>query len=269
MKDRQRRNAHRRAGLYTAFALVALALSPNLAAATPPVLTSVTVGLNENHPSSTWTLPAGVTSQFIQVSRSSEVNEDRYFTTLETFNPLAKTQTTFFDEFAYGNGVYYLHVAGHDRKCTGGASGCQPVEFSEVMSFQVPGVGSGPGGTLPPTSGGPGADKVRPFQTLRFAPIQDVDKLVVRARMSEAGTLRATARVSTPGASKVYKFKTASSSAGANVYKKLRLRLAGKQLKAVKRALRQGKKLKAKITVTATDKAGNKRSQKATIRLKP
>jgi hypothetical protein len=256
------------AGLCTAATLVALALWPALAAATPPVLTSVVVAQNGNHPSSTWTLPAGVSSQFIQVSRSSEVNEDGYFTTLETFNPLAKTQTTFFDEFNYDDGVYYLHVAGHDQRCRG-ASTCPPVEFSRVMSFQVPGIGSGPGGTLPPTGGGPGADKVRPFQTLTFAPIQDVDKLLVRARMSEAGTLRATARVSAPGASKVYKFKTASRAVGANVLTKLRPKLARKHLKAVKRALRRGDKLKARITVTATDKAGNKRSQKATVRLKP
>ena len=226
------------------------------------------VAQNENHPLSTWTLPAGVSSQFIQVSRSSEVNEDDYFTTLETFSPLAKTQTTFLDEFEYADGVYYLHVAGHDQKCRG-ESTCSPIQFSQVMSFQVPGIGSGPGGTLPPTGGGPGPDKVRPFQTLTFTPVQDVDKLVVRARMSEAGTLRATARVSAPGASKVYKFKTATRSVGANVFTKLPLKLAKKQLKAVKGALKRGKKLKAKVTVTATDKAGNKRSQKATIRLKP
>jgi hypothetical protein len=259
----------RRFALHTALSLAALALLPALAAATPPTLTSVVVALNGNHPSSAWTLPAGVSSQFIQVSRSSEVNEDGYFTTLETFSPLAKTQTTFLDEFEYADGVYYLHVAGHDQKCRGGATGCEPIEFSQVMSFQVPGVGAGPGGTLPPTGGGPGADKVRPFQTLTFAPVQDVDKLVLRARMSEAGTLRATARVSVPGASKVYKFKNASHKVRANVFTKLRPRLARKQLKAVKRALKRGKKLKAKVTVTATDKAGNKRSQKATIRLKP
>ena len=254
------------AGLYTA--LLVLALWPASAAATPPVLTSVVVAQNSNHPSSTWTLPAGVSSQFIQVSQSSEVNEDGYFTTLETFNPVAKTQTTFFDEFNYANGVYYLHVAGHDDKCRGSTT-CPPIQFSQVMSFQVPGIGSGPGGTLPPTGGGPGPDKVKPFQTVTFAPIQDVDKLFVRARMSEAGTLRATARVSVPGASKVYKFKTASRSVAANKFTKLSLKLAKKQLKAVKRGLQRRKKLKANVTVTATDKAGNKRSQKATIRLKP
>ena len=70
--------------------------------------------------------------------------------------------------------------------------------------------------------------------------------------------------MSVAGASKVYKFKTVSRSVAANKLVKLRLKLAKKRLKAVKRALKRGKKLKAKVTVTATDKAGNKRAQKAT-----
>jgi hypothetical protein len=80
--------------------------------------------------------------------------------------------------------------------------------------------------------------------------------------------LRAGATVSVAGASKVYRFKAVSRSVAANRFTKLRLKLAKKKLKAVKRALKQRKRLRAKIKVTATDKAGNKRSQKATIRLK-
>jgi hypothetical protein len=282
---------HRRAGLYTALMLLGLTLWPALAAACPPVLQSVTVA--GNHPTSTWTLPAtSVTSQFVQTSRSSEVNEDGYFTTLVNFNPLAPSQTTLTDNFNFEPGTYYLHVAGNDKRCRGGV--CAPIEFSDVMSFDVAaapapaaaaasvtprtagtaalncGPATGGGLTpLPPTTGGPGPDKVKPFQTLSFAPIQDVDKLFVRARMSEVGKLRARATVSVAGASKVYKFKTVTRSVTANKLVKLRLKLVKKRLKAVKRALRRGKKLKAKVTVTATDKAGNNRAQKATIRLKP
>jgi hypothetical protein len=263
----QRRQAPLRLGLCMAFLLVVLSLWPALAVADPPVLTSVIVAPNENHPLSTWTLPAGVTSQFIQVSRSSEVNPDGYFTTLETFNTLGPDQTTFLDEFEFADGVHYVHVAGHDKKCTR-ESVCPPIQFSDVMTFQVPGVGSGPGGTLPPTGGGPGPDKVAPFETLSFAPVQAVGKLFVTARMSEVGALTARATVSVGGASKLYRFKTVSRSAAANVPTKLRLRLEKKKLKAVKRALKKGKRLKAKITVTAIDKAHNKRSQTATIRLK-
>ena len=245
-----------------------MALWPTLAVADPPVLKSVTVELNQNHPTSTWALPEGVSSQFIQTSESSNVNADGYFTTLENFNVVSPSATSFFDPYNFPSGVYYLHVAGHDKKCRTAAV-CPPVEFSEIMSFQVPGVGVGPGGTLPFTGGGPGPDKVLPLQTLTFAPIQDVDRLFVRAQMSEPGTLRASAKVSVPGASKVYGFKTVSRAVGSNVRTKLRLKLAKKRLKTVKRALRRGKRLKARITVTATDKAGNKRAQKATIRLKP
>jgi hypothetical protein len=258
----------RRAGLSTAFLLVAMALWPTLAVADPPVLKSVTVELNQIHPTSTWTLPQGVASQFIQTSESSNVNEDGYFTSLENFNVVSPSATSFFDPYNFPSGVYYLHVAGHDQKCRTAAV-CPPIQFSEVMTFQVPGVGAAPDGTLPDTSGGPGPDKVQPLQTLSFAPVQDVDKLFVRAQMSEPGTLRASAKVSVPGASKVYAFKTVSRAVGANVRTKLRLKLAKKRLKAVKRALRRGKRVKARITVTATDKAGNKRAQKATVRLKP
>jgi hypothetical protein len=278
----------RRAGLFTALMLVALTLWPALAAACPPVLLSVTV--DGNHPTSTWTLPASATSQFVQTSHSSDVNDDGYFTSLVNFNPVAPAQTTLVDNFNFEPGTYYLHVAGHDKRCREGV--CPPIEFSDVMSFDVAAApaagvaapatatatsaalncsdaGGGGGVTLPPTTGGPGPDKVKPFQTLSFAPIQDVDKLFVRARMSEAGKLTARATVSVAGASKVYKFKTVSRSVAGNKLVKLRLKLAKKRLKAVKRALKRGKKLKAKVTVTATDKAGNKRAQKATIRLKP
>jgi hypothetical protein len=280
----------RRAGLYTACLLVAMAVWPTLALACPPILKSVTV--EQNHPRSTWVLPQGVTSQFIQTSESSDVTEDGYFRTLVNFNTVGPSQTSFLDPFNFDPGVYYLHVAGHDKRCRAGV--CPAVEFSEIMSFEVAAASaalattsasssleavdiaaldcSGQAGgavTLPSTSGGPGPDKVRPLQTLSFPPIQDVDRLFVRAQMSEPGTLRARAKVSVPGASKVYAFKTVKRAVGTNVRTRLRLKLAKKRLKAVKRALRRGKRLKAKITVTATDKAGNKRAQKATIRLKP
>jgi hypothetical protein len=266
-RSRQRRTAPRRAGLCTAFLLAALMLWPALAAADPPVLKSVTVPLNGNHPTSVWSLPPNVTSQFIQTSASSDVNQDGYFRSLVNFNAVDPGQTAFVDPFEFQPGVYYLHVAGHDKKCVR-ESVCPPIQFSEVMTFQVPGVGSGPGGTLPNTTGGPGPDRIAPIEVLSFAPVQDVDKVFVRARMSEAGTLTARATVSVAGASKIYRFKTVSRRAAANVSKKLSLRLAKKRLKAVKRALKKGKRLKAKVTVTATDKARNKKAQKATIRLK-
>jgi hypothetical protein len=258
-----------RAAITAVLVLAATSLGPTSAIATPPVLQSVTVPLNGNHPTLVWSLPPGVASEFVQTARSPRVDENGYFPSVVSFSTLPATQTTFSDPFEYANGTYYTHVAGHDVKCRG-AGTCPPIEFTEVMSFQVPGIGSGPGGpgTLPDTRGGPGPDRVKPLQNLSFAPVQDIDKLFVRARMSEPGTLRAAATVSVGGASKVYRFKAVSRPVAANVFTKLRLRLAKKNLKAVKRALAKRKRLRAKITVTAVDKSGNKRAQKATVRLK-
>ena len=268
---------------------MALALLPALAGSCPPVLKSVTLEPGENHPTSTWGLPAQGRSEFIQTARSSEVDQFGYFHQRDvvTFNTLGAVQTTFTDLHEFTAGVYYVHVAGHDNRCNG--NNCPVNEFSDVMTFEVTEAVAGgsatslaspvpssaaldcsdAGGavTLPSTTGGPGPDRVAPLMLLRFGAEQDIDKLFVRAQMSEPGTLKATAKVSVSGASRVYRFKTASRVVGANAVKKLPLRLAKRNLKKVKRALRKGKRLKAKVTVTATDKAKNKRSQKATIRL--
>jgi hypothetical protein len=283
-----------RVGLSTAFLITVLALWPAIAMACPPVLKSVTVEENENHPTSTWTLPDGVSAQFIQTARSSETSVDGYFLQKQqvTQNPLSPGQTTFTDEFEFPEGTYYVHVAGHDKQCI--LRRCPAIEFSNIMTFEVanltpspaalasldrgeparsavtcgggtPGVG---GGALPNTSGGPGPDKVAPLESLSFAPTQDVDRLSVTARMSEAGTLTASATVSVRGSSKVYRFKSVTKTVVANVATKLRLKLSKRGLRAVKRTLRRHKRVKAKVTVTARDKAGNSRLQKATIRLK-
>jgi hypothetical protein len=218
--------ASRRLSLCTALMVSALWLWPALALACPPVLKSVTVQPNTTHPLAVWGLPQNVSSQFIQTSRSPEVDDNGYFPTLVTFNTLSGTDTQFLDPINFAPGIYYLHVAGHDSRCNGKT--CPVVEFSEVMSFEVgqvtaaASVASSPlsapvahsaavscsstgggGGALPSTTGGPGPDKIRPLQNLSFGPVQDIDKLLVRARMSEAGTLRAGATVSVAGASKV------------------------------------------------------------------
>src|SRR4051794_19281280 len=248
-----RRSATRRMSMCIVFLLGTLSVWPALAAACPPVLKSVTVQPGQNHPVLVWGLPANVISQFIQTSRSPNVDEFGYFPTVVTFNTVGVDQTAFEDPFGFPAGTYYSHVAGHDKRCNG--ANCPHIEFSDVMSFDVAppaavatagvadqrsaasaaidcsGAGSGGGpGPLPSTTGGPGPDRVRPLQNLTFAPVQDVDKLFIRARMSEPGTLRARGTVSAGGASKVYRFKTVSRSVAPNAFTKLRLRLTKKKL---------------------------------------
>jgi hypothetical protein len=253
--------------------VVALLASPAAAFADPPILNSIDIAPGNHHPTFNWTLPVGdkgqVQSVLVESAKSSDTNADGYFLqkNVVSYNSFGAgdTRTTFTDEFNYSLGTFFGHVAGHDPKCVGGV--CDPVQFSNVMSFDVvspppPGGGGGGGG------GGVGADKFAPLETLIFAAAQKLEKLYVTASISEAGALTASATVNTGGASKVYRFKKVSRSVGANVKTKLRLKLSKKNLRAVKKALKRGKRLKAKITVTARDKAGNARSQKATVKLK-
>ena len=88
--------------------------------------------------------------------------------------------------------------------------------------------------------------------------------------MSEAGTLTATGSVNVPGgASKVHRFKPVTRKVAANLAVKLSPSLSSRSLRIIKRALKQRKKLTARITLTATDPSGNTAVQKRTIRLRP
>jgi hypothetical protein len=263
--------------------LGATAWTPPSAHAIAPVLDSVDFPTAWDHPTFHWRLPTGdkgqIWSDHSVVATSSDVHPKYYpcptpdnpdavcrdFLWREfwehswvSFNILARTSTSFTDEHEFKPGTYFVHIVGHDPSCTEVLE-CA-VEFSNILSFDV--VAPLPGGG---TSGGP--DKVAPLQTLSFKAVQDIDKLFVTARSSESATVKATGTVSTRGAAKVYRFKAVKRSVPANVKTKMRLKLAKKQLRAVKRALKKRKSLKAKIAVSATDQAGNTRTQKLTIRV--
>ena len=98
--------------------------------------------------------------------------------------------------------------------------------------------------------------------------MQHIAKLYVKVRTSETATIKATGTLSVRTASRVYRFKPKSVLLGGNSSMKVPLRLTKKNLRAVKRALRHKRRLKAKITVTATDAAGNRRTKKATLKVK-
>jgi hypothetical protein len=120
-----------------------------------------------------------------------------------------------------------------------------------------------------PGAGGqaPTAGDAKPTTKIIARSRQDVDKLTVRASMNEVGTLTATGLVRVPGlATKAVRFKPATRTASPNVAVKLRLKLSKKALRAVRRALRR-KRLRAKITVTAKDSAGQTAARSRTITL--
>ena len=127
---------------------------------------------------------------------------------------------------AASTGTYYIHIAGHDRVY----DACPSIEFSDMMEITIKDGGAvesrlyGPGTgdcTLrrnsPASGGGSGGggakfnDETLPVAKLRYSRKQDIDKLRVRARMSEPGTLTARATVSVGGLlARLYTFKPAS-----------------------------------------------------------
>lgn len=97
---------------------------------------------------------------------------------------------------------------------------------------------------------------------------QDVDKLAIRVRSSEAVKLRGQALVKLPGGKGFVKSKVATAKAGANRTVTLHLRFAQKKLKAIKAVLAAGKHVTARIRVTASDADGNSATPTKAVKLK-
>jgi hypothetical protein len=123
------------------------------------------------------------------------------------------------------------------------------------------GTGGGGGG------GGDAGDLTPPQQKLAGRRRQDVDRLAVRITLNEAGRVTVRGRVNVPDAARVLRFKPVTRSAAANTAVRIRLKLARKARRAVKAALRDGRRLKARVTIAARDTSGNASTAKRTIRL--
>jgi hypothetical protein len=95
--------------------------------------------------------------------------------------------------------------------------------------------------------------------TLFGPPVQDVDKLYMLATVHAPGKLVVTGSVTFKGrarASKVYRFRGFTATAPAHREYRVKLKLSKSKLRAVKRALKRGKRLKAKISAKAQNAAG-------------
>jgi hypothetical protein len=123
------------------------------------------------------------------------------------------------------------------------------------------GPGSGGGGT------GGASDLTPPQQKVSGRRRQDVDRLAVGVTLSEAGAVTVRGRVNVPDAARVVRFRPVTRSAAANTRVRVRLRLARKPRRAVKAALRDDRRLRARITIVARDASGNPSTARRAIRL--
>jgi hypothetical protein len=105
---------------------------------------------------------------------------------------------------------------------------------------------------------------------LRIARRQDVDHLSVVVRLAEAGTVRARARVRLRGrTARIIVSRRATAAVAPNQTRRLPLRMSRVAVRRIKRALRRGVRVRAKVTVTVSDLAGNARTKARRVRLRP
>jgi Bacterial Ig domain len=118
----------------------------------------------------------------------------------------------------------------------------------------------------------PPADTKAPALQLSGATVQRVLRqrgvLLVVACPAEACTATAKGKVVVGGSAKVYRVTPATKELAGGAKATLKLKLRRTVLAAIGRALRRGKKVSAKVTVTARDAAGNVTTKRRSIRLK-
>jgi hypothetical protein len=106
----------------------------------------------------------------------------------------------------------------------------------------------------------PGPERQPPQTKVTYANRQDFiakKKVVVRLRSSEAGTVSASGQLEIPSKHAIWGLYGAKSAVGAGERVTLRLRLPGNTLRAARRALANGRKVRVKVTLSAADAAGN------------
>jgi len=285
MRSRGRKSFKRLiAAIVPLAALVAVLVPVSSAAASAPALKSV--GATGGLVTASWSLPSGVGSEFVEIAKYPDVNVYGYFRqrlvrpgkpedgaeSQVRFSVLGSSQTSLTrDDPAppLPAGTYYVHIAGHDGSC----GTCPSIEFSAIVELVIGANGNSISTTVvsPGTSGGNvSGDRTAPTAKLRYSRKQDIDKLRVRARMSEPGTITARALVDVGGLlARIYNFKRVSRKVKGGVQATLRPKLSKKNKRALKRAMRRGKRLRARVTITARDRAGNIKTLHATIRLRP
>jgi Tol biopolymer transport system component len=99
---------------------------------------------------------------------------------------------------------------------------------------------------------------------------QDVDRLFIYATLHEPGKIVVKASVRLRGgASRLCRFKKVTRKLPLHKAKKIRLKLSRRSLRSVKRALRSGQRLKAKITATADYDSGKRTRNRSRVSLRP
>ncbi len=115
------------------------------------------------------------------------------------------------------------------------------------------------------------ADKRAPKLAFSSSSTQNVlanRAVVVAVTSDENGTATASGRLSVPGASRTFKLRPASATLTAGKRARLKLRVTKKARGAARRSLRRGRRVRARVTITVRDGAGNIATAKRTVKVR-
>ncbi len=141
------------------------------------------------------------------------------------------------------------------------------VGMSGTVTVQAPGTIPGPGPAQPQPVV---ADKTAPALKLGGRGNQKVLRqrsVAVVVEADEASTVVARGTISVPGSSRTIRLRKASRQVAAGAKVKLALRLSRTKLRSLRRAFKKRPRLTARVTVTGTDQAGNRRSAKRNVKV--
>ena len=113
----------------------AFLMGSTAAEAAPPTL--VAVGPVKRHASASWALAPGAITWYIEVSRSTGVDEDGYFLNPVESEGLDDSQTSWRSFDPLRAGTYYVHVSSHDAACYW-AGTCPYFEWSQIQPLVIP-----------------------------------------------------------------------------------------------------------------------------------
>ena len=137
-----------------------------------------------------------------------------------------------------------------------------------TVTVQAPGTTPGPGPAQPKPVA---ADRTPPALKLGGRSNQKVLRqrsVAVVVEADEASTVVARGTISVPGSSRIIRLKKASRRLAPGARARLELRLSRAKLRTLRRAFEKRPRLTARVTVTGSDQAGNRRSAKRAIKLK-
>jgi len=140
--------------------------------------------------------------------------------------------------------------------------------MSGTVTVQAPGTAPGPAPAQPQPVA---ADKTAPALKLGGRSNQKVLRqrsVAVVVEADEASTVVARGTISVPGSSRIIRLKRASKRVAPGAKAKLELRLSKPKLRSLRRAFKKSSRLTARVTVTGSDQAGNRRSAKRKIKLR-